>query len=460
MARNPARRATSRGEVSADRSRRAPAAQPEDFLLEIGCEELPADYLPGAMQGLAALTNERFAASEGFSWRPPVEVYATSRRFALLMREMTPTVCWEKVGPSKTAAYDTQGQPTPAAQGFARSQGVPLSALQVKETPKGLCVVAAHAAPVVPTLAEAIPALVNTLRFPKQMRWRSSDPTTFARPIRWLVALYGTRVVPCVVAGVTSGRRSSSLRRDATAWLTIPSAGEYLRVMKRHKIQLERRTQHGAEEWFRRGARASVLESDTKQANLDKALRAAALNAQGCLVERGDEAFSELLTTATFLAEHPVVAIGAFRRDYLTLPPEVLATAMVKHLKAFSVHDAQGRLLPKFLVVLEGRPTRPETVMANYERILEARFADAEFFWRADTKTPLAAKVPQLAGVTFHQRLGTMGEKVERMITVAAAVVPPAPPGRRCRARLTAPPGSRRLTSSRRWSKSSRRFRG
>ncbi len=126
-----------------------------------------------------------------------------------------------------------------------------------------------------------------------------------------------------------------------------------------------------------------------------------------------------MLTTASFLAECPVVQEGAFRKEYLTLPAEVLATAMATHLKAFNLRDGQGRLLPKFLVVLEGRPTRPAVVLANYERIVEARFTDAQFFWREDTKTPLAEKTSQLRSVIFHKLLGTLDDKAVRVATLA-----------------------------------------
>ena len=154
-----------------------------------------------------------------------------------------------------------------------------------------------------------------------------------------------------------------------------------------------------------------------KAAALRRQLTAAARAAGGRL-DAGEEC-DWLLTTVSFLAECPVVQVGAFRKDYLTLPAEVLATAMAKHLKAFSLRDGQGRLLPKFLVVLEGRPTRPAVVLANYERIIEARFTDAQFFWREDTKTPLADKTSQLTGVVFHRLLGTLDDKAVRLATLA-----------------------------------------
>lgn len=383
----------------------------EDFLLEIGCEELPADYLPEAMRQLQLKAEARFGREHGFDAKT-VEVWATPRRLVVIVHNLAPVVYWEKIGPAKAAAYDAQGRPTPAALGFAKSQGVAVSSLIFTETPKGPCVVAQHTAPVVPKLAEAIPALMASLRFPKQMRWEASG-ATFARPIRWLVALYGSRVVTCRVAGVTSGRKTVALRRTKTFWATIPSAAEYLTVIRRAGIGLERLYPPLE---FSPKVLPDRDPHPPKATALRRQLEAAARKAGGRL-DAGEE-FEWLLTTTTFLAEAPVVASGSFRKEYLALPPEILATAMAKYLKAFSVRDTQGRLLPRFLVVLEGRPTQPKTVLANYERILETRFADAQFFWRDDMKTALEAKLPLLKSVVFHQRLGTLDDKMVRMLTL------------------------------------------
>ena len=387
----------------------ATSNQSRDFLLEIGCEELPADYLPQALEACAGRAAEHLGPERGFVWRT-MEVWATPRRLVLIVRGMEPVVRWEKVGPTKAAAYDAQGHPTPAAQGFAKSQGVAVSSLGVKETPKGPCIVAAHTAPVLPKLAEAVPALIGALRFPKQMRWEASG-VTFARPIRWLVALYGAQRVPCRVADVTSSLRTAAPRRAAAPWLTVRDSASYFAAMRRVGIQLEQRGS-----------------TKPKATALHRKLAQAAKRLGGRLDE--GESFDWLLTTVTFLAESPVVQAGTFRKAYLTLPPEVLATAMAKYLKVFSLRAAQTSsdrpgltgLLPTFLAVLDGRPARAAVVMANYERILEARFTDAQFFWREDTKTPLAAKAPALKEVVFHQRLGTLDDKTGRLLHAAEAL--------------------------------------
>ncbi len=396
-------------------------ATPNDFLLEIGCEELPADYLPHALRSLQFSAWCQLDPGQGYRWRQ-IETWASPRRLVLIVRGLEAVVRWEKVGPSKAAAYDAQGHPTSAAQGFAKSQGVPLSVLQVKETPKGPCVVAQRAEPVASMLTTAVPAIIEGIQFPKRMRW-GDGRTAFARPLRWLVALHGRQIVPCEIAGLSSERRSAALRRARTPWLSLASVADYLRAMQRAEIVLERLlkpTDYAPlpppGEWASLPADPNPPKTEALRRKLVAVARAA-----GGQLDTGEE-FEELLATATFLAEQPVVEAGAFRLEYLTLPSEVLATAMAKHLKAFSVRDAQGQLLPKFLVVLEGKPTNLRVVMANYERILEARFTDAQFFWREDTRTPLADKVAPLAGVMFNKQLGMMAENTARLETVAQRV--------------------------------------
>lgn len=398
--------------------KRAVAAAPKTFVLELGCEELPADYLPDAMRALAVHAAEAFGPEQGFAWQR-LEVWAGPRRLALMLYGLAPTVRWEKVGPSKAAAFDAQGNPTPAAQGFAKSQGVPVSALQVKETPKGPCVVAAHTAPVIPKLAETVAPLVKSLRFPKQMRWRSADPTTFARPLRWIAALYGSTIVPCRVAGLASSRRTAALRCAKSPWIAVASADSYLATIRRAGIQLEQCWQPLA---FPPEGPLVAHPAPPKAAALRRRLVEVARHAHGRLID-GEETDALLIANA-FLAEHPVAATGRFGQAYLDLPAEVLATSMAQHLKAFPLQDAQGRLLPTFLVVLEGRPGELKAVVAHYERILGARFADARFFWQQDTKTPLTDKTAALSGVVFHRQLGTLADKVVRVETVAGRVAP------------------------------------
>ena len=210
---------------------RGPTVKAQDFLLEIGCEELPAEYLPQAAWSLQFSAWCQLAPDVGgYRWRQ-IETWVSPRRLVLIIRGLEVVVRWEKIGPPASAAYDAQGRPTPAAQGFAISQGVSVEALRLKETPKGPCVVAIHSAPVVPKLATAIPIVVNGVQFPKRMRWGGNF--RFARPIRWLVALYGKQVVPCQIADLSSGRCSATLRRARVPWLSLASAADYLRAVER-----------------------------------------------------------------------------------------------------------------------------------------------------------------------------------------------------------------------------------
>ncbi|MBI4313442.1 MAG: glycine--tRNA ligase subunit beta [Candidatus Omnitrophica bacterium] len=387
------------------------ASPPEsDFVLEIGCEELPADYLSAVINVLPGDAAGLLSRSDGFVWRS-LEAYGGPRRLVLLVRGLNSVVRWERVGPSKASAYDAQGGFTQAAIGFAKSQGLPVSKLKLKETPRGPCLVAEQTAPAAAKLSKIIPALIQQIHFPKRMRWDAAG-ATFARPIRWLVALYGARIVPCRIAGVAGGRRTAAPRRARTPWLTVPSASAYATVLQRAGIHLERSgtatVDANGDVSVSGAARAS------KRSELHDQLRAQARKAGGRL-PIDDEEFKTLLTANVFLAECPVVALGSFRQDYLTLPPEVLSASMAKHLKVFSLRGADGKFLPKFMAVLEGKPPKPAVVMGNYERILEARFADAQFFWKEDTKTTLGRKAAQLKQVIFHKQLGTLEEKSTRL---------------------------------------------
>lgn len=405
--------------------------KPQDFLLEIGCEELPAEYLPQAMFTLMVQARALLDSGNGYRWRQ-IEAWATLRRLALIVRELEPRVRWEEFGPPVQAAYDGEGRPTPAAVGFARSQKVAVERLEVKETSKGHRVVAIRNEPVVEHLPNIVRLMVKGVRFPKRMRWLSSaemtappsvqwetGAVTFARPIRWVVALYGPSVVPCRIAGLAGDRITLGLRRRGERPISIPRASAYLDVMRRAGISLERWWQPLTPSTAAPGELEYVSPdpNSPKKTALRNQLESAAKRAGGRL--GSGEEFDWLLMIVAFLTEQPVVVTGHFRKEYLTLPPEVLATAMAKYLKVFSLRDRSGRALPAFLAVLEGRPTDVKGVVAHYERILEARFTDAQFFWREDTKTRLEDKRRELAGVVFHQRLGTLEEKIARMEALA-----------------------------------------
>ena len=363
--------------------------------MEIGCEELPADYLPGALdweegsQGLVrsatAVLEKKGVRCKGF------QSFGTPRRLVLLAQGVAPVVKKQEKGPPAQVAFDAQGKPTRAAEAFAQKHGLKVAQLVRRDSPKGPLVFAEYDLPVTQILSAAVPEIIQGIRFPKTMRWDESG-VRFARPIRRLLTLYGSSPVSCSFG---------SLKSSAP----VKSAAAYFLGLKRLKIRLE------DSRMSKRKALLGQLETEAKKLG-------------GRLPDQTTEEFERLINTVTFLAESPFVAAGSFRPEYLELPPEVLQTSMAKHLKLFGIREKAGeKLLPRFLAVLEGKPLRPEAVMANVDRIIEARFTDARFFYKEDTKTPLEAKVPELAKISFHEKLGAVADRIPRLRQVINGIM-------------------------------------
>ena len=402
---------------------RAPRSKidPQDFLLEIGCEEIPADYLPWVLDwefprslGLSSAYN--LLSEKGILWKQ-VQSFGTPRRLVLKVSGVEPEVHEEVEGPPLSVAFDAQGKPSRAAEAFAQRQGVKLSQLSKKETSRGPRLVLKRAIPVMEVLALAVPEIIQKIGFPKTMRWDASG-VRFARPIRWLVALYGPQVVLATFGTLKAGRETYPNRRLGDEQITVKNVSSYFSLLPKLGVQLEEGLS------FRRenNGEPDKLNCPKKEA-LYKRLQATVHRLGGRLPNRTSEEFDWLLTTATFLSEQPVVAEGSFRSSYLDLPVEVLAASMAKNLKLFTVFSPDGKeLLPKFLAVLEGAPANRALVVQNIERILEAKFADARFFYREDTRTSLEAKVKELGKVVFHERLGSVAERIPRLERLISAI--------------------------------------
>ncbi len=384
----------------------------KDFLLEIGCEEIPSDYMPSVMEceplegspGLGAAVRAALSdagVGKGEDWE--TRLYYTHRRLVLQIAGIPPRIRRQEKGPPIQIAFDPSGKPTRAAEAFSKKHGLRVSELVRRQTPKGEMVFAEYDLPAAKVLAEAIPKIIQGVRFPKTMRWEESG-VRFARPIRWILALYGSTPVACSFGPVRSAPFTYGTRRSGGKQVPVRTPAAYFAALRRLKVRLEDNAMS------KRGALLAQLEE-------------AARRCGGKLPDRTTEEFNWLLDTVTFLAEEPVVAVGSFRPEYLDLPSEVLATAMAKHLKLFGVRSRAGtELLPKFLAVLEGRPGRPAMVMANVERIIEARFADARFFYGKDTESRLEAKAPELSKVIFHERLGTVAERTQHLAALARSI--------------------------------------
>jgi len=370
-----------------------------DLLLEIGTEEIPAGFLAPALRQLEqlardGLTTERLACGA-------VHALGTPRRLVLVaeaVAEAQPDAVEEKVGPSVQAAFDAAGQPTRAAQGFARANGVEVGDLSRVETDKGTYVAVKKqivGRPAAAVLAELLPAWIAKLHFKKVMRWGSGS-TGFARPVHWLLALYGGEVVPFVFAGVASGRSSRGHRFHHPEPFEVMDAADYFRKLEQAKV---------------------VVDPAVRRERIAAGVREAAKGVGGTALLDED-----LLDTVTNLVEYPVPVAGSFEAKYLELPRELLILTMKSHQKYFAVVDDAGKLLNHFVTV-SNTAARDLTVVARgNERVLRARLSDARFFFDEDQKTSLETHAEGLKKVVFQAKLGTSWEKMERFGALAARV--------------------------------------
>ena len=370
------------------------------FLLEIGTEELPSAFLPGAMQDLERLASDMFESQR--LKVGSLHTFGTPRRLALLVKGVEPkqaSLVEEVFGPPKAAAFDPAGNPTKAAEGFARSQGVPVDRLIVKETPKGLYVCVDKRQPGQPAkrvLVEAVPQLLAKFHFPKAMRWNASR-IKFARPIRWIVAMLDKDVLSVEFAGIRSGQLTWGHRypqkkvRGAGAGLKIPQASQYLPTIMKAGV---------------------VVDPHERRASIQAQVNRLAKLAKGQI---DPDTHQELIEAAVNGVESPLAILGAFNPEFLSVPKPVLISSMKEHQGFFSLIDQQGRLLPKFIAVTNLPWGDTKLMTKGNERVLTARLKDAQHFFREDVKRPLEERVPDLQQIVFHQKLGTVYQKVERV---------------------------------------------
>ena len=416
-------------EVKRRRTSLAKAAA-QDFLLEIGCEELPADYMPAILdwyypQDFGLSESAALVLSKNKVVWKKLQSFGTPRRLVLKVDGVEPGVEEEVEGPPVSIAFDSQGRPTEASKGFARKLGVSVEKLKRMETARGPRLVWERRLSVTKILGTSIPHIIQGIKIPKTMRWDESG-MQFARPIRWFLALYGSETVFCTFGRVKGGCVTYGTRRYGSKPVSVKSVSDYFKAVSERGMELAEGIPL-AKQKDGQGKPADPhwsWQNVPRRKALCELLREKAKSLGGQLAHEGTEEFQWLLNTATFLAENPVVEVGSFQKNYLDLPPEVLATSMVKYLKLFSVYTSDGKkLLPKFLAVLEGRPQNPSLVMANIDRIIEAKFSDARFFYREDTRTPLEKKVAELDQVIFHEKLGTVKDRIARLQRIGTALL-------------------------------------
>jgi glycyl-tRNA synthetase len=374
------------------------------FLLEIGTEELPANDLTQALQQLEPgiirlMADNRLTHGE-------VSVMGTPRRLVVRVEDLAayqPDQEQLVKGPPADKAFDDQGQPTPAAQGFARSKGVHVSDLQVREMDGGryaVAVVRTQGRPTPQVLSDVLPGLVGELRFGKSMRWNSSN-VAFSRPIRWLLALFEQQMLPFLYAGVNSGGSTHGLR------FQVP---EQIRVKD-------------PETFFSKLAGQGII--------LDQEQRAQRIRDQveELAGEVGSQALIEqdLLAEVSNLVEAPLGIRGSFDQVYLELPREVLISVMKKHQRYFPV-EKDGQLLPYFIAITNrGEADRSQSldlIIEGNEHVIRARFADASFFVAEDSKQSLEDYLPQLDTLVFQKDLGSVLDKTQRIRSLVADLAP------------------------------------
>ncbi|MGH9716029.1 MAG: glycine--tRNA ligase subunit beta [Candidatus Acidiferrales bacterium] len=374
----------------------------DELLLEIGCEEIPAGMIERAALELKALLAKHLVAArlvDEPTVENSIETFGAPRRLVAIarnVRQKQEDITREIVGPPKAIAYDSDGKPTRAALSFSEKQSVPTEKLLVISTPKGEYLAARQSIagePARAVLARALPECIRELSWPRSMYWTTADSPRFIRPIRWIVALLDGVVVPFVFADVRSGNRTDGHRFLGKKGIAVTDARDYESKLKKNSVLC------------RPEARGKKIEAEIR-----------ALTSRRSLRVHEDAA---LLGLVTYLNECPSVISGDFDHAFLALPDEILITVMRGHQKYFAVEKRTGELAPHFLAVIN-LPSDPKgLVCAGHERVLRARFADARFFWDSDQKVPLDAYLRKLSTVTYERRLGSYGEKVERVRTLA-----------------------------------------
>jgi len=368
----------------------------KELLLEIGTEEIPAGFIPQALIDLESLAKKELEASRiDFNG---IKTLGTPRRLVLVIESVSEKQRDEetkKIGPSKQSAFDEKGNPTKAAIGFAKSQSVPVESLTMIQTEKGEYVCAVKKESGKPTselLSSILPKWIFSIPFQKSMRW-ADVPIRFARPIHWILALFGGEVIPFEVGNIRSGNITYGHRFMHPDYFPVKDFQSYLQKAREASVIVDpaERKKRIEDEMIREGAKVSgrVLKDE------------------------------ELLNEVNFLVEYPVALCGTFDNKFLSLPREILIHSMKEHQRYFPLVDDHGILLPHFVCISNINPKNREVVVKGNEKVLRARLSDAAFFFEDDLKIPLEKRVEQLKKVVFQAKLGTSYEKVMRFKQLA-----------------------------------------
>jgi glycyl-tRNA synthetase beta chain len=369
-----------------------------DFLLEIGCEEIPARMINAARAELAERVTELL--KKEYLGTSDMKSFSTPRRISVSAWVATeqPTSGTKTLGPPVSVARK-DGKWTKAAEAFAEKVGTTVDQLREEETEKGTYLVAdvvKVGRPSREILREQLPSVISKLYWPKSMHWRPGKPERFVRPVRWIVAMLDGEVIPVEFGGVKATAETCG-HRVLGSWTVLKAAKDYAAALEDKKV---------------------IVDSHVREERIRKALDAAARTIPG-IRWREDK---ELLNTVVNLTEWPSAILGSFDKSYLDLPEEVLVTVMRDHQKYFAVEDTTGKLASHFLAVLNTDGDPDGLIRHGNERVLRARFNDARFFWQTDQKIPLTERVNMLHAVTFQKDLGNYHAKAGRVANLASVV--------------------------------------
>jgi glycyl-tRNA synthetase len=367
--------------------------QPSDFVLEVGVEELPARDVDEVLAQIqtsfpALLQSLRLSYQEA-------QVYVTPRRIVCVAKNLAHRQTDEEVlakGPSADRAFDADGKPTKAAEGFAKGKGLDVSQLTVQEIDGGQYVTALVKTIGLPTpqvLMDALPKFIMSIKFGKSMRWNASG-VAFSRPVRWLLGLYGDTVIPFQYAGVISDNVTRGLRPYGSPEAVVKSASTYTDTLKQHHI---------------------VLSLDERKTIIEQQIHAIAKTKNAEILED-----KGLLDEVANLVEAPYAILGQFEARFLELPRDVLITVMRKKQYYFALQNSNGDLLPYFITVRNGDAEHADKVVYGNEQVLKARFTDADFFFNQDKKKTLLQHLERISTLTFHEKLGSMKDKNARIV--------------------------------------------
>lgn len=370
-----------------------------NLLLEIGVEEIPSAYMSKTLADLK--DNAALKLSQARLNYQMINCFGTPRRLALIVNgldEQQSDTVTENRGPKKAAAFDEEGNPSKAGLGFARSQGVEFKDLEIREYADLEYLYAVKkekGAATEKVLPEILTEIIKSLNFPRSMRWGAYH-FRFARPIRWITVVHEGRPVVLAIENIVSGMHTRGHRFLSDGIFEVKSVADYREKLQENYV---------------------ILNQQERKDMISRQIKAVAAASGGEPMES-----EALLDEITYLVEYPTAFYGSFDPDYLEVPTEVLTTSMIEHQRYFPLFDQEGKLLPGFIGVSNGTTDNIDTVRAGNERVLKARLEDALFFWREDLNRDWDQVADQLESVLFHERLGTVAEKVIRLQNNSTAI--------------------------------------